>query len=476
VRRAPAPRHRQRGAALLLLLTALIFGGAILAARLFTNHDPVSARTRAQAAALAAAREALLGYATLDDPARPGELGFLPCPDSDASGGFAEGEAHAGACGARYRTVQGRLPWRTLGLAPRDGGTECLWYAVSGSHKAATTTRAELLNPDSNGQLRVVDATTGLTVAGVDPADRVVAVIMAPGPPLAGQVRTLAGGGATARCGGSYTAAAYLEALPALGAGNVALAGLADAVTTALAGAPARTDANDQVVYITRAELAARIARRADLPASLDGLANAVARCLADHARRNPGGAGDHRLPWPAPVTLPDYRAAGSYDDVPLGALSGRVPDRVNDSNLRTGNPVARVLTNCDPVAVPEWTATRRALWAHWKDHLFYAVARDFRPDAAPTASCGTCLRVNGSGAYAAVLLFAGPRLAALGQRRDAPPDPDTRGDLASYLEGRNAANHPNATGDADYESGAATTAFNDRLTCIRPTLEVLPC
>jgi hypothetical protein len=303
-----------------------------------------------------------------------------------------------------------------------------------------------------------------------------VAVIIAPGPALAGQARALAGGGATDRCGGNYTAAAYLEGLPALGAGNVALAGLADAVTAALAGSPARTDVNDQVAYITRADIAARIAGRRDLQASLDGLADAVARCLADYGRRNPGGTGDHRLPWPAPLTLADYRAAGSYDDVPLGALSGRVPDRVNDSNLRTGNPVARVLTSCDPVAVPQWTAARRALWAHWKDHLFYAVARDFRPDATPTASCGTCLSVNGSGEYAAVLMLAGARLDALGQRRDAPPDPDARGDLANYLEDRNAANHPNAGGDADYASGPATTVFNDRLTCIRATLEVLPC
>jgi hypothetical protein len=458
------------------MLLVLILGGAALASRLLTTSDNAVARARANTAALAEAKEALLGFASLDDPARPGELGFLPCPDRGVAGGAPEGAADATACGAQYQTVQGRLPWRTLGLEPaRTRGGECLWYAVSGSHKAGTTGRAELLNPDSNGQLRLLDAITGQPLAGATAAERAVAVIVAPGMPLAGQTRTLAGGGATAQCGGSYAAAAYLDPAPVIGITNVFTGLIADAVTAMASGSPA-ADVNDQVLYITRAELASRIERRGDLTARLAGLTDAVARCLADYGRRNPGGAGDHRLPWPAPLGLADYRSALAYNDIPLGPLSGRVPDVVNDSNTRTGNSVARALTNCNATTVPEWTAERRTLWAHWKDHLFYAVANSFRPDATPTASCGTCLTVNGSGSYAAIVALSGSRLTGLGQVRDAPPDTDTRSSISNYLEGRNAANHPNTGGNSDYESAPASAGFNDTLVCIRDTLEVVPC
>ena len=52
----------------------------------------------------------------------------------------------------------------------------------------------------------------------------------------------------------------------------------------------------------------------------------------------------------------------------------------------------------------------------------------------------------------------------------------DTRGTIANYLEGRNAANHPNAAGTGNYESGAATATFNDILYCIDANLSVTSC
>jgi hypothetical protein len=116
-------------------------------------------------------------------------------------------------------------------------------------------------------------------------------------------------------------------------------------------------------------------------------------------------------------------------------------------------------------------------LWQNWKDHIFYAVAADFRPDAPPVTACTSCLTVNGAGAWAAIVMFAGPRLAAPGQVRDEPPmDPDTRGAIANYLEGRNATNHPNITGTGDYQSAAASATFNDVLYCIDANLGVSPC
>jgi hypothetical protein len=160
-----------------------------------------------------------------------------------------------------------------------------------------------------------------------------------------------------------------------------------------------------------------------------------------------------------------------------VGDLSGRVPNFVNDSNAQTGNLSLGVLTSCSTATVPEWTPEMQVLWRNWKDHLFYAVAWDFRPAAAPVTTCTTCLTVNGGGAWAAVVMFSGTRLAGVAQVRDEPPmDTDTRGTIGNYLEGRNATNHPNTAGSADYQSGAATPAFNDILYCIDANLSVTSC
>ena len=173
------------------MLLLLILGAAVLFSRNLASQLPSASRARTNAELLAEAKEALLGYATTWDATHPGELGFLPCPDIDASGTTNEGEAHELACGAQYHSVLGRLPWRTLGLDPgRTRGGECLWYAVSGSWKAGGPAKPGLLNEDSSGQFRVFAADGTSVIAGNSAAERPVAVIIAPGQPLPGQVRT----------------------------------------------------------------------------------------------------------------------------------------------------------------------------------------------------------------------------------------------------------------------------------------------
>jgi hypothetical protein len=461
----------------MIMLLILVLGAAALVARDLAARSAAAGRTARSAAVLADAKEALLGAVATFDAANPGRYGLLPCPDISPAAGVAEGVANDLACLVRYRSVLGRFPWRSVGAAPARGTAgECLWYAVSGTWKAATLALPELANPDTNGQFRVFAADGTTLLAGATPAERAVAVIIAPGPPVAGQVRPALATG-TEQCGGSYVAARYLDAHAASGIDNSTLAPLPDALDDFIAADAAGDAVNDQVIFVTRAEIEERLMGRADVQAALDGLTRAVAKCVADYGRHNLAGTGDRRLPWPAPVDLAQYRADAGYDDASIGWLSGRVPDRVNDSNLRTGNLAAGLLTACSTAAVPEWNATMLALWRNWKDHLFYAVAGSFRPDASPHSSCGTCLTVNGAGSWAAVVMFAGSRLPALGQVRDEPPlDADTRDAIANYLEGRNAGNHPNAAGDADYQSGGATTTFNDVLYCIDATLAVSPC
>lgn len=472
--RAP---NRQRGAALLIMLLLLVLGGVALFSRNLFSQLPGASRAQANAELLAEAKEALLGYATTWDAAHPGELGFLPCPDIDATGLLSEGEAHELLCGLQHRSALGRFPWRTLGLDPgRTRGGECLWYGVSGSWKAGNLAKPAMLNEDSSGQFRVLAADGTTVIAGSSASERPVAVIIAPGAPLPGQIRATLPTGVN-QCGGSFIAANYLDNDSVSGINNANVSLAADAVDDVITADPGATAINDQVIFITRAEIQDRLLRRPDVQATLRDLTLAVARCIADYGKRNPGAPNDRRLPWPAPVDLVEYRTAAQYTDTPVGELSGRVANLVNDSNAQTGNASTGVLAACNTATVPEWTPEMAVLWQNWKDHLFYAVAWDFRPDAPPATVCTSCLTVNGAGAWAGVVMFAGTRLAALGQARDEPPmDADARGSIGNYLEGRNAANHPNAAGTGDYESGAATATFNDILYCIDANLSVTAC
>ena len=459
------------------MLLLLVLGATVLFSRTLFSQLPGASRTRANADLLAEAKEALLGYATTWDATHPGELGFLPCPDIDATGLPSEGEAHELLCGLQHRSALGRFPWRTLGLnAGRTRGGECLWYAVSGSWKAGGPAKPAMLNEDSSGQFRVVAADGTTVIAGTAAADRPVAVLIAPGAPLPGQVRATLPSGVS-QCGGSFVAARYLDSDATSGINNANVSLAPDAIDDFIAADPGATAINDQVLFITRAEIQDRLLRRADVQAKLRDLTLAVARCIADYGKRNPGAPNDRRLPWPAAVDLMEYRTAAQYTDTPVGELSGRVANLVNDSNGQTGNTSTGVLTACSTATVPEWTPEMAVLWQNWKDHLFYAVAWDFRPDAPPATACTSCLTVNGAGAWAAIVMFSGTRLVAAGQVRDEPPmDADTRGSIANYLEGRNATNHPNTAGTGNYESGAATAAFNDILYCIDASLGVTSC
>ncbi len=472
VRRAVT--RREDGAALLLMLLAVVIGAATLFVSSAISRTPDSRKLGGQAEVLADAKSALLAYAVTRYDFGQG-IGLLPCPDVNAGGGFEEGVAHASACGAQHTSVIGRLPWKTLGLPPsRAHLGECLWYAVSGVHKDASGARAELINADTNGLLQLFGPDGASLITGSTPADRAVAMVFAPGGPLGGQTRADLGSGVD-HCNGNFNTNSYLESNGTID--NRSLSGLPDAVDQFINGLDSASGVNDQILAITRSELAAAMARRADLAADLEGLTDAAARCLAAYGRSNPGGPLDLRLPWPAPVNLADYRSAGSYSDSATGVLSGRLPDTVDDSNLQTGNPLASILSDCDSAVVPQWTAATAALWADWKDHFFLAISDGFQPDAALPSACAGCLTVNGAGPYAAVLMFSGNRLTATGQVRNEPPtDADTKSDISNYLEGRNASNHPLIAGTADYEVQPASTVFNDLLVCLDTNLDVAAC
>lgn len=460
---------------LILMLAVLIASASVLLANV--NRDEWRTRNLTDTrAVLAEAKAALLEHAVLNPDLNPGESISLPCPDIDASGSFIEGEAHDTACGAAGVTVMGRLPWRTLGLpALKDAGSECLWYVVSGSFKRAGPATASMINPDSNGQLQRVDLDSGVVVQGALAQDRPVAMVIAPLRPVNGQTRPAATAGA--RCSPGFAAASFLDTDGASSISNAGVSGAADTIDVLGSYPSANLDHNDQIVTITRAEIEHHVYERPDFGTQMRSLGVAAAACVAHYAATNPGGVDDRRLPWPAPVALADYRDDTAYDDAGPGLLAGRLPDIVGDSSLATGNALNRVLSDCNPAMVPEWSAAMRARWTHWKDHFYYAVAGSHAADAAVPSICSGCLTVNGAGQYIAMVIFSNARLGALSQVRDAPPiDADTRDDAVNYLEASNALNIPGTGALVDYSSQASSANFNDLLFCIDENLVVSEC
>ncbi len=474
--RNSAGPHRQRGAALLVMMLGVILATATVLV-VTVNVDALKARRQATSLdVLGQARDALLDYALVSAHLTPGGSHGLPCPDIDATGGFLEGAAHTTACGAAGETVIGRLPWRTLGLpALKDGSSECLWYVVSGSWKHADGATAAMINADTNGQLQLASVDTGALLAGAAAEDRPVAAIIAAMPPLDRQSRPAIGAGM--QCSDPRRTSDYLEDDAASGSSNSALLGAPDVIDVLGLAAEANELHNDKVVLISRADVARRIHSRPSFQTEMRDLGLAAAACIADYAAKNPGGVTDRRMPWPAPVSLGDYRQDAEYDDTAGSLLAGRLADVVDDSSGLTANPVARVLSDCDAVAVPAWTNAMQVRWQHWKDHFFYAVAASFAPTAVVPSVCSDCLSVNGTGSYAAILMFGNRRLTGAGQVRNAPPlDADTRSLPANYLEAANAANVPGTGTLLDYASQAATASFNELLFCIDDNLVVSEC
>jgi hypothetical protein len=179
--------HRQSGTVLLAFLMIFIVGLSFgLLNKLNANSQSRVYNTKTQEA-LAQAKRALIAYAVTYYESNPGEFGFLPCPDVSSAVGT-EGNPDPNCSGKNINSL-GKLPWKTIGTPPlRDASGECLWYAVSGDFKVAVKT--DMLNEDTYGTFSVtaIDGVTSL--AGNSPADRAVAVIIAPGKAIGNQVRT----------------------------------------------------------------------------------------------------------------------------------------------------------------------------------------------------------------------------------------------------------------------------------------------
>ena len=502
------PCVRQRGAVLVAIAVLL----AIALTALFTTALARSAtgprRYAASDAALAAAREALIAYATarpVNDIVGPG---YLPCPDLDDDG-WAESTcgSMSGETGQWQRL--GRLPWKTLGLADlRDAFGERLWYAVSSKHKGLLncTVSAECLDmsPEAAlGTITVRDSAgtvihDGTSASPYDPGTGgAVAVVIAPGPALARwngnggatrlQARTCEGGrcNEAGRCltepptlTPKCDPANYLDRSPGPAFADEDNARFVDRNDAAgrmlnrdgfIQGPIVATDGtlwvNDRLAVLAYDDLMPRVMRR---------VGEEAARCLQHYAGL-PGHAG--RTPWASPLCRSrdaDARLRGADAS---GVRFGHIPDtpflataRDSDGALSTHWPPGTA--NCSLADGAGRTAglASHSWWTAWKPHVFYAVSEAAVPVADGSSACDStsCLVVGDAKAgQRFAVIVAGPPLARDEGRQ-------SRGAFASldalqWLEGANAdlrrlnANPPatECPVDPSYPRGPGSVAFN---------------
>ncbi|MDP2369887.1 hypothetical protein [Rhodoferax sp.] len=402
---------RQRGAALMVIL--LIAGVLAAFFALRALNSGATERDKTTAAALAQAKDALIGYAVTYRDTRADEVfGYLPCPDTN-NDGFAEP-----VCGARDVSVMGRLPWRTLGLPPlRDSAGECLWYAVSG--RAKNNPDTDVLNWDMLGQFGIVEAITGATLAAPDDHGTPWAVVFAPRVVLGAQVRA---GGVGTECAGPSTAAAaamYLDGPDPLYAGTAPAANANSTLALSIAESVRNGINNDQAISITSTEIFDRVKRRSDFKADIDALVGD----LADYLNGLP------------PAMLPATSVGNKGADT--------------------------VLADFTALHSLAWPALKTAVQTNWRSNLLYA-----RPAGLST--------VNSTAGCSAVLLFAGERtlrtaVPLTAQVRATPAqtgNPLVFGDPAMYLEGPNTV-FPGSGAYAGVSFFDPTAASADVVRCI---------
>lgn len=468
-RSTPSTPAHQQGLGLLIFFVVLILAGS---AFLLTHAPPESGRAQAEnrtSEALAAAKQALLAYAAsyYSQDETPGRHGILPCPERASAYNYVDGNSSA-QCGDLHTNSIGRLPWRHLQIPPpHDSAGECLWYALSGGFYNSPA--SYMTNDDTPGMFELYDA-SGNLIAGNTPEERLVALVIAPGLPLAGQNRSTQNDLPCKQRGNLVDSGDYLDSI--LGINNAEVSETtADQVDRFITATRLgnNSNLNDRIITISAAEIFDAIkARPALYDDKIAELGQALGQCLIGYAQvaalaiHNAGGGGsgalqvcyddcnatnngcrlaassgaeiaacisnrnscrtaclntagvaDYRLPWPAPVNLnSDYREDDNY--IGLGDASegylGRLPFDVASSSGLIGITEDYLLTETDSDCTldDEYYPELFTLWQHWKDHWFYVLGRDFAPSLAttPASVCTSDCPQVDGGARQAALLI----------------------------------------------------------------------
>ena len=409
------PHHqaitKQRGAALIVMLVIMVMGIAAALVNSLSTTALKTARQETTAAALAQAKEALIGYAITYGDTHAGKAhGYLPCPDTVNDGSANTNQSNAQCAGTNIPVV-GRLPWRSLKLPPlRDGHGECLWYAVSGTFKAvAGGYMNDLMNWDTTGQFTIQDA-DGTTLSGTTVHDRPVAVIFSAGTPLGAQSHPL---GSVRECSGdnSNSVTAYLEGDNAF----LPPASPPESTIVLTMGSQSSAANNDVMLWITLGDIFEHIKKRSDF-------SNQISNLLDDS----------------------NFRLQVELAHPETVAVSGM-------GTKGTGNINCGAITN----------TANRAFCNNWKEMLLLTQLPT--PSSITIANNGVPATI---GPCARVLIFGGQRTAA--QVRLTGGD---KSDPANYLEGANLTAFATPTATSGNFSGASTFDANspsvDLLRCL---------
>jgi len=262
-------RRRSAGYAALAIMAVI---GVVAATMMVTTLNASALKNdqdRKTGAALAQAKQALIGRAASD----LNHPGSLPCPDTNNDG---SAELLAGNDCPSY---VGRLPWKTLGLPDlRDADGERLWYVLSSNFR---DDNSATINSTTQGTI---------TVTGTVGATNAAAVVFAAGAPLGNQNRN----------GANVNAAAqYLDG----GNGASAVAFQSQAPSTAF---------NDRLMVVSTSDLSGIVQKRVgkEIAAALDTY-------YAD--------AGD-KLPYAADPLSCKGAPSACVSDIATLRLSGAIP------------------------------------------------------------------------------------------------------------------------------------------------------
>ncbi len=437
-------RARQRGAALLVMLVLLITGGAYL---LVSQLNRASGRIETEqktAAALAQAKEALIGYAA-GDANRPGEL---PCPDIDNDGRAVPPVEYISVPGPTLNCARliGRLPWRNLDLPDlRDGNGERLWYAVSDAFHAGN--KNVRLNSDVNGAITVRDPTGAIVLNGTNQS-AAIAVIFSPGAVITRQGAALpqdrscvvgVNCDTTEKC--TTTPATLTPKCNPVNYLDI-ITGIEDNADDFIGGSatngfisgeirnPLNHEdvwVNDRLLTITHDDLFRVVEQR---------VAREVKNTLLTYAT-NCGS-----YPWAAqfkdPSTTPTPITYSSFPLKREGLLPASSAQPINWGGV-CGATTAPTL--------PPWVAAQNWPWV-----MYYAIAV---PACIPGTNCLTVNNTpNPTDNKQALVIMTGRTLAGI----------HPSGRLGDYLEGQN-----QSTPDNIFQYGPATPSFNDQVIIVAP-------
>jgi type II secretory pathway pseudopilin PulG len=396
VSRRLATRHVQCGQAFLLMLLVLGIFATTLAYRfVWSVNSTVKSDLRSETA-LAQVREALLGYAAAH-ATRPGRL---PCPDT-LNIGFA---GTCSALGSPPSIRIGRVPWKSLKLADlRDGSGEQLWYAVSRNFAANS-----IINSDTAAEY---------TAIGTSPANNVVAVVFAPGPVLAAQLRDAT----VAPCSTTGTSMARN-----LCAANFLEGGNADGSANFVTGL-ANDAFNDKLIVITHDMLFKRVLQR-----------------VAYHARK----------------VLIDYYTSNAFFPTANAYSDATGLCTVATTQGRFALPPTSLTGTGLCTDSASWSGANLEAWFannQWNNHVFYAVSA-VCIDAASAAACAAAgsLTVTGKSSNSRALLIATGG-AYTGQGRPCAS-------VSDCLE-----DPENVNGDSVFVTPTASSTNNDQLIIVSP-------